>query len=102
MAEPQPKVLELRVGDHVAGVDPDLQLHDVAARGRADQPGADARVQPVHGADVPRVLEVVDDGRVVRAHAPSKQAPSPHSFRHRDERAHSIPMLGADILSGLN
>ena len=39
----------------------DLQFHDVAAGGRAHQAGADRLVGLVQGADVTRVLIVVDD-----------------------------------------
>src|SRR5581483_7974495 len=42
-------------------VHPDLQLHHVAARGRADHAGADALVVLVERADVARVLVVIDD-----------------------------------------
>src|SRR5690606_13962452 len=53
--------LEARVLDASVGADLDLQLHDVAARRRAHHSGADRRVALLEGADVARVLVVVDD-----------------------------------------
>ena len=66
MAEPQPKVLNLRVLDDARVVDLDLQAHHVAAGGRADQARADVRVALVERADVLGVLVVLDDLRAVR------------------------------------
>eukprot|EP00302_Diacronema_sp_CCMP2436_P002324 CAMPEP_0179843146 /NCGR_PEP_ID=MMETSP0982-20121206/3534_1 /TAXON_ID=483367 /ORGANISM="non described non described, Strain CCMP 2436" /LENGTH=200 /DNA_ID=CAMNT_0021727525 /DNA_START=215 /DNA_END=818 /DNA_ORIENTATION=- len=48
-------------------VDADLQLHHVAARGRADDAGADVRVVLIHLAHITRVLVVLDDVLVVGA-----------------------------------
>ena len=63
-----PERLELDVVDRVGGrVDADLQLHDVAAGGCADEPGSDIRVVLRHGADVARVGVVVEDFFVVGA-----------------------------------
>ena len=61
MAEPQPNVLNLASSMTPVVVHPDLQPHHVAARGRADEAGADVRVVLVERPDVPRVLGVVDD-----------------------------------------
>ena len=62
MAEPQPKVLNLASSmTLVSRIDLDLQLHDVAALGRADQAGADVGAPLVHGADVAGIVVVIDD-----------------------------------------
>lgn len=61
--------LELAL-DNLAGVvDANLELHHVAARGRADEARADVRVVLVEASDVARVLVVVDDAVVVGAGA---------------------------------
>ena len=53
--------LELRVFDDVGlRIDFNLQLHHVAALGSADQAGAHIGVFFVHGADVARIVVVVD------------------------------------------
>src|SRR5208337_2838867 len=53
--------LELGVFDDVGfAVDLDLQLHDVAALGRADQAGAHVRTRLVHRADVAGMVVVID------------------------------------------
>ena len=54
--------------DDLAGVlvDADLQLHDVAAGRRADQPGADVGIILVERPHVPRVVVVVHHPLVVR------------------------------------
>lgn len=58
--------LELDIRDRVIiWVDPDLQLHDVAARRCAHQAGADVCVPLVHTPDITRPLVVVDDFLVV-------------------------------------
>src|SRR5689334_20186008 len=51
--------LELRIFDAAIGADLDLQLHDVAAGGRADEAGADSCVALVQRTDIARVLVVV-------------------------------------------
>jgi hypothetical protein len=63
------KSLEAGVDD-LAGVlvDADLQLHDVAAGRRANQPSADVGVVLVEGTYVPRVVVVVHHPLVVRPH----------------------------------
>ena len=54
--------LELRFFDDVGRrVDLDLQLHDVAALGRADQAGAHVGALLVHRADVAGIVVVIDD-----------------------------------------
>ena len=61
IAEPQPNVLNFASSmTPVVGVHLDLQLHDVAALRRADQPGADVRIVLRQRADVARVLVVID------------------------------------------
>ena len=61
IAEPQPKVLNLASSmTLVCGIDLDLQLHDVAALGRAHQAGAHIGDRLVHGADVAWIVVVVD------------------------------------------
>src|ERR1700687_5019603 len=54
--------LELGVFNDVGfTIDLDLQLHDVAALGRADQAGAYVRALLIHRADVARIVVVIDD-----------------------------------------
>lgn len=79
------KSLEAGVDD-LAGVlvDADLQLHDVAAGRRADQPSTDVGVLLVEGTDVPRVIVVVHHPLVVRPHP-----------RRRGGRAHLTGGAGA-------
>jgi hypothetical protein len=53
--------LELHIADGVVvGVDTDLQLHDVAACGSADETGTDISVGLRHGADIARLAVVVE------------------------------------------
>lgn len=75
---PAAKGLELDVLYH-AGlvVDADLQLHHVAARGRADEPGPHVRRRLVERAHVARVRVVVYDFRVVRTRKPHHPGPWP-------------------------
>ena len=62
IAEPQPKVLNLASSmTLVSRIDLDLQLHDVAALGRADQAGAHVGLVLVHRADVARIVVVIDN-----------------------------------------
>lgn len=51
--------LEFGVDDLAVVVHLDLQLHDVAAGGRTDQPGAHRHVLLVQRADVARILVVL-------------------------------------------
>lgn len=65
---PAAKGFELDILDGVGvRVDFDLQFHDVAAGGRADEAGADGGVGFGHGADIARGGVVVEDFFVVRA-----------------------------------
>lgn len=53
--------LELDIANGVVvGVDTDLQLHDVAACGRANETGANVSVGLGHGADIARAAVVVE------------------------------------------
>src|SRR4029077_16001883 len=52
--------LELGILDQPVGADLDLQLHDVAASRRADQPGADVLGTLVERPDVAGILVVID------------------------------------------
>ena len=62
MAEPQPKVLNLASSmTLVSRIDLDLQLHDVAALGRADQARANFGAALVQRADVARIVVVIDN-----------------------------------------
>src|SRR5690606_14409142 len=58
--------LEPGVLDDAVVADLDLQAHDVAARGGADEAGADVLGVLVEGPDVLRVLVVLDDFLAVR------------------------------------
>src|SRR5688572_16501467 len=69
------KGLELRILDATIGADLDLQLHHVAAGGRADQAGADGGIALVQGADVARVLVVIDQFFAI-CHVCSPRIPS--------------------------
>ena len=53
--------LELGVDDLAILVHLDLKLHDITASWSADQSGADVLVLLVEGADVARVLVVIND-----------------------------------------
>ena len=53
--------LEARVFNDTFIVDFNLQLHDVAARRRANHTATDAVVAVVEGADVARVFVMIDD-----------------------------------------
>ena len=76
-----PEGLEARVDDPAGPlVDADLQLHDVPARRRADDPRADVRVVLVEGPNVARVVVVIHDPLVV---APPRRARSRHRRRPR-------------------
>src|SRR5207244_12825742 len=75
--------LELGIFDDAGlEVDPDLQLHHVAALRRPDEPGAHARRLLAEGADVARVVVVVDYLVAVR---------------HRDIPLVGLPLDGLDI-----
>src|SRR4029077_8426535 len=52
--------LELRILDQPVGADLDLQLHDVAAGGRADQTGPYRGIVLVHRPDVAGMVVVVE------------------------------------------
>lgn len=68
------KRLELGLDNFVGdGVDADVQLHDVAAGGRAHQARADRGVLAVEGADVARAGVVVDQWKGTRVSREQKQ-----------------------------
>src|SRR4051812_35717436 len=52
--------LELCIGNLAVRPDLDLQLHHVAAGGRADQAGADIALGLVEGTDVARIVVVIE------------------------------------------
>lgn len=73
------KRLELDVADGVVvRVDTDLELHDIAARGGADETSADISVGLGHGADIARAVVVVEQWKKKLASRPCPDGDANH------------------------